>query len=37
LKSKGPSFFEVYIRSQSMKNLLRPKNLIKIKDYFIKK
>jgi len=36
LKSKGPSFFEVYIRSQSMKNLSRPKNLKKIKEDFIK-
>jgi phosphonopyruvate decarboxylase len=36
LKSKGPSFFEVYIRSESIKNLSRPKNLIKIKEDFIK-
>jgi len=36
LKSKGPSFFEVYIRSQSMKNLSRPKNLLKVKEDFIK-
>jgi phosphonopyruvate decarboxylase len=36
LKSKGPSFFEVHIRSQSIKNLSRPKNLIKIKENFIK-
>jgi phosphonopyruvate decarboxylase len=36
LKSKGPSFFEVHIRSESIKNLSRPKNLIKIKENFIK-
>jgi len=36
LKSKGPSFFEVYIRSQSIKNISRPKNFIKIKEDFIK-
>jgi phosphonopyruvate decarboxylase len=36
LKSKGPSFFEVKIRSRSIKNLSRPKNLIKIKEDFIK-
>jgi hypothetical protein len=36
LKSKGPSFFEVKIRSGSIKNLTRPKNLIKIKEDFIK-
>jgi len=37
LKSKGPSFFEVYIRSQSMNNLSRPQKLKKIKENFIKK
>jgi phosphonopyruvate decarboxylase len=36
LKSKGPSFFEVHIRSESIKNLSRPENLIKIKEDFIK-
>ena len=36
LKSQGPSFFEVYIRSKSIKDLSRPKNLIKIKENFIK-
>jgi len=36
LNSKGPSFFEIYIKSESIKNLLRPKNLIKIKEDFIK-
>ena len=36
IKSKGPSFFEVHIRSESIKNLSRPKNLIKIKENFIK-
>ena len=35
LKSKGPSFFEIYIRSESIKNLSRPKDLIKIKENFI--
>jgi len=37
LKTKGPSFFEVYIRSQSMNNLSRPQKLKKIKENFIKK
>jgi len=36
LKSKGPSFFEVYIKSHSIKNLSRPKNLKKIIENFIK-
>jgi len=36
LKSEGPNFFEVHIRSKSIKNLSRPKNLIKIKENFIK-
>jgi phosphonopyruvate decarboxylase len=36
LKSEGPSFFEVHIISKSIKNLSRPKNLIKIKENFIK-
>ena len=36
LKSKGPSFFEVYIRSETIKNLSRPKNFLKIKEEFIK-
>jgi phosphonopyruvate decarboxylase len=36
LKSKGPNFFEVHIKSESVKNLSRPKNLIKIKEDFIK-
>jgi phosphonopyruvate decarboxylase len=36
LKSKGPSFFEIYIRSKSIKNISRPKDLIKIKENFIK-
>ncbi len=36
LKSKGPSFFEVHIRSESIKNLSRPKDLIQIKENFIK-
>jgi phosphonopyruvate decarboxylase len=36
LKSNGPSFFEVRIRSESIKNLSRPTDLIKIKNNFIK-
>ena len=36
LKSEGPSFFEVYIRSKSIKNLSRPKDLKKIKENFTK-
>jgi phosphonopyruvate decarboxylase len=36
LKSNGPSFFEVRIRSESIKNLSRPTDLIKIKKNFIK-
>jgi phosphonopyruvate decarboxylase len=36
LKSKGPSFFEILIRAKSIKNLSRPKNLIRIKKNFIK-
>lgn len=36
IKSKGPSFLEVLISVGSINNLLRPKNLIKIKNKFIK-
>ena len=36
LKSQGPSFFEIRIKSGAIKNLLRPQNLIQIKDDFIK-
>ncbi len=36
LKSHGPSFLEVIIKNQSLKNLTRPKNLIDIKKEFIK-
>ncbi len=36
LASKGPSFLEVEIEQKSMKNLLRPKNLYKIKSDFMK-
>jgi len=36
LKSKGPSFFEILIRAKSIKNLSRPKNLLRIKKNFIK-
>jgi phosphonopyruvate decarboxylase len=36
LKSKGPSFFEIHIKSGCIKNLSRPKNFLKIKKNFIK-
>ena len=36
LKSKGPSLLEVKIVQGSFDNLLRPKNLVKIKNYFMK-
>ena len=36
LKSKGPSFLEVAISKGSMQNLMRPKDLIKIKNNFLK-
>ncbi len=36
-KMKGPSFLEVIISEGTFKKLLRPKNLIKIKNNFIKK
>jgi phosphonopyruvate decarboxylase len=36
LKSRGPSFFEIHIKSESIKKLSRPKNFIKIKKNFIK-
>jgi len=37
LGSSGPSFLEVVIKPGSPKNLLRPKNLLKIKDRFMNK
>ena len=37
LLSKGPSFLEVIIKKGTMKNLLRPKNLLEIKKKFMKK
>ncbi len=37
IKSTGPSFLEVKIKNGSMKNLIRPKNLLKIKEQFMKK
>jgi len=37
LKSKGPSFLEIYIKPGSLSNLSRPKNFIKIKNFFINK
>jgi phosphonopyruvate decarboxylase len=37
IKSKGPSFLEVKIKNGSMKNLIRPKNLIYIKNKFMSK
>ena len=36
IKSIGPSFFHIKIQSGTLKNLLRPKNLIKIKNNFMK-
>jgi len=36
LKSQGPSFFEIRIKSGAIKNLLRPQALKQIKDDFIK-
>ena len=35
IKSKGPSLLEVKINNGTLKNLSRPKNLIKIKDNFM--
>ena len=37
LTSKGPSLLEVKIQNISLKNLSRPKNLIRIKENFMKK
>ncbi len=37
IKSTGPSFLEVKIKNGSMKNLIRPKKLLKIKEQFMKK
>ena len=37
LKSKGPSMLEVVIKQGAPKNLPRPKNLIRIKEEFIRK
>jgi phosphonopyruvate decarboxylase len=36
LKSRGPSFFEIHIKSESIKKLSRPKNFLEIKKNFIK-
>ena len=36
LKSNGPSLFEIRIKNGAMKNLLRPKELIKVKNNFLK-
>ena len=35
IRSNGPSFLEVKIKNASLKNLSRPKNLIKIKENFM--
>ena len=35
IRSKGPSLLEVKIANGSLKNLIRPKNLIKIKEKFM--
>jgi|TARA_B110000259_G_C14024219_1_gene404093 phosphonopyruvate decarboxylase len=37
LKSKGPAFLEIMIDQGSVKDLMRPKNLIEIKKKFMKK
>ena len=37
LKSKGPSFLEVYLENKSMYNLKRPKKFLEIKKQFMKK
>ncbi len=37
IKSRGPSFLEVKIKNGSLKNLSRPKNLLRIKKYFMGK
>ena len=37
IKSKGPSFAEVKIKTGSLENLKRPKNFIEIKKNFLKK
>lgn len=36
LKSKGPSFLEIIIKSSNVKNLSRPKEFISIKENFMK-
>ncbi len=36
IKSKGPSFFEIKIKNHSIKNLIRPNNLVKTKNIFMK-
>ena len=35
LKLDGPSFFEIKIKNKSMKNLIRPKNLLIVKKNFL--
>ena len=35
LKAKGPAFFEIYINTGVVKNLGRPKNFYKVKNFFI--
>ena len=35
LKLDGPSFFEIKIKNKSMKNLIRPKNLLTVKKNFL--
>ena len=37
LSSQGPSLLEVKISKGNLKNLIRPKNLIKLKNHFLKK
>ena len=36
INTNGPVLLEVKIRNESLKNLSRPKNFIKIKENFIK-
>ena len=36
MKSSGPSLLEVKINPGTIKNLIRPKNFLKIKEEFMK-
>jgi len=37
LNTKGPAFLEILIKNSSINNLMRPKNLLKIKKNFMRK